>query len=344
MNCPTISDLPPPPPERIGWPWTVGSPPLPSTSPGDQPWARISIVTPSYNQGAFIEETIRSVLLQGYPDLEYIIVDGGSTDDTTEIIGKYARWLSHWIREPDRGQSHAINKGWRRSTGDYVSWLNSDDVLLPQSLYRAASALARDERLSIAYGHTAVCDESSHIHKQIKGRAFDLGVMLQRWTGPLTQPGFLMRRAVLDRVGFLNESLEYVMDFEYWVRIAQSGGKGQSLDHALAAIRRHSDTKSATIRKRCIADFECMYQQLFGNRNDLLAARSRAALDLRIASVAATIGEASVVRGYVAQHVRRARYRSSPSLLLYLALSMLSRTQVQLVMRLWRTWRYGFPF
>ena len=100
----------------------------------DANYPRISIVTPSYNQGQFIEQTIRSVLLQNYPNLEYIIIDGGSTDNTVETIEKYEQYITYWVSEPDRGQSHAINKGFARCTGEIMAWLNSDDLYLPSAL------------------------------------------------------------------------------------------------------------------------------------------------------------------------------------------------------------------
>jgi len=108
--------------------------------PDGQPWPGVSIVTPSYNQGRFIEETIRSVLLQGYPDLEYIIIDNSSVDNSVEIIRKYEKWLTYWVSEPDKAQSQAINKGFEKATSEIYAWLNSDDYLLKDALKNVAHA------------------------------------------------------------------------------------------------------------------------------------------------------------------------------------------------------------
>ena len=110
--------------DKKGWPFDIES--LPDQNQSDISWPKISIVTPSFNQGQYIEQTIRSVLLQNYPNLEYIIFDGGSTDETVSIIKKYEPWLTYWVSEPDRGQSHAINKGLKKCTGNYFNWINSD--------------------------------------------------------------------------------------------------------------------------------------------------------------------------------------------------------------------------
>ena len=136
----TLDDLPAPPPGKTGWIWTEQSNPLPPKMPDGTEWPRISIVTPSYNQGHYIEETIRSILLQGYPNLEYIIIDGGSTDRSVEIIQKYASFLTYWVSEPDNGQTQAIDKGLAYCTGEIFNWVNSDDFLSRNALATIASA------------------------------------------------------------------------------------------------------------------------------------------------------------------------------------------------------------
>ena len=143
MRCPALNELPPPPSGKTGWPWTVEPARVPAMRPHGSPWPRISIVTPSYNQGQFIEETIRSVLLQGYPDLEYIIIDGGSTDGTVDVIKTYEQWLTYWISEKDRGQSHAINKGFTKTSGQIGAYLNSDDFYLPGAVAYSAASFCR---------------------------------------------------------------------------------------------------------------------------------------------------------------------------------------------------------
>lgn len=180
MRCPTLTDLPPPPEGKTGWPWTRETPRVPESMPDGKPWPRISIVTPSYNQGQFIEETIRSVLLQGYPDLEYIIIDGGSTDESVEIIRKYERWITFWVSEPDSGQTNAINKGFKRSTGEIVAWLNSDDVYTAGSLCTAAKAFAEQPHVAVIYGKIDAIDADTSILSHISSREFDLEELYRR--------------------------------------------------------------------------------------------------------------------------------------------------------------------
>jgi len=136
----TLADLPSPPPGRSGWPWTEASEPLPSTAPGGVRWPGIAIVTPSMNQGAYLEAAIRSVLLQGYPNLEYVIMDGGSTDGSRELIERYAPFLTSWTSEPDGGQYEAITRGHTRTSGHLMAWINSDDLYLPGAFRAVAEA------------------------------------------------------------------------------------------------------------------------------------------------------------------------------------------------------------
>ena len=123
-----------PPSGQTGWPWTEGSESLPDKMPDGREWPRITVVTPSFNQGRFLEATLRSILLQGYPNLEYFVLDGGSTDSSVEIIKKYERWLTYWVSERDGGQSAAINRGLRMGTGSHATWINSDDMLCQNAL------------------------------------------------------------------------------------------------------------------------------------------------------------------------------------------------------------------
>lgn len=218
MRCPTLNELPPPPPGRTGWPWTEESPQLPDTMPNGRPWPRVSIVTPSYNQAQFIEETIRSVLLQGYPDLEYIIIDGGSTDGSVEIIRKYAPWLAYWVSEPDRGQSHAINKGFAQATGEIVAWLNSDDVYRPAVLREVAIQFAIHTECGLIYADSCFIDENSQVTKSIETAQYDLESLVLSHVY-LPQQSTFVRARVLTEVGLLDEDLHYAMDFDLWLRV-----------------------------------------------------------------------------------------------------------------------------
>src|SRR5436190_764759 len=143
MPCPRLVEVAAPPSGKKGWPWTEESSPPPTQASPSRDWPRITIITPSFNQVQFIEETIRSILLQGYPNLEYLVLDGGSTDGSVEIIKKYSRWIDFWRSEPDGGQSAAINSGLKRGNGAYATWINSDDLLCKDALIRQAAEIVR---------------------------------------------------------------------------------------------------------------------------------------------------------------------------------------------------------
>jgi len=206
----------------------------------------VSIVTPSYNQGQFIEETIRSVLLQGYPNVEHIIIDGGSTDDSVDIIRKYEKWLTYWTSEPDRGQAHAINKGLERATGIILTWLNSDDVLLPGTVRRAVEWLNAHQDVSVVYGRLNRIDSQSNPvpTPTLPKDNLEFGKETAIGECIVNQPGCFWRREIMNQVGLLNEDLHYAMDYEFWVRMVLAGAKFKRLSEVVANFRLSSGSKT----------------------------------------------------------------------------------------------------
>ena len=232
---------------EIGWPWRVDcdrQANLNAMAPAKS-WPRVSIVTPSYNQAEFIEETIRSVLLQGYPNLEYIVIDGGSTDGSVDIIRRYEPWLEYWVSEADQGQSHAINKGWARSSGEIVAWLNSDDVYYPSAICSAVAALSRQREVAGVYSNAALIDGNGDLIALKRPCVFDFGRLLWNLGSYIPQPTTFLRNLVLEEVGFLDEELQYSMDYELWLRIGMRFALGY-VDETWAATRFHREAKTVT--------------------------------------------------------------------------------------------------
>ena len=205
-------------------------------------WPRISVVTPSFNQGQFIEETIRSVLLQGYPDLEYLIIDGGSTDGTLDVIQKYQSWLAYSVSEPDRGQSHAINKGWQRACGEILAWLNSDDTYSPAALRSAAEGLRDNPAAGMVYSDMNYIDVASKVIYRLRSQPYELEKLLL--DNYVTQSTVFLRREVLDAVGFLDESFRLIMDQELWLRVGRISTAAYLRGLVLANLRIYPETAS----------------------------------------------------------------------------------------------------
>lgn len=244
MRCPTLRELPPPPPDKTGWPWTEESQLLTETMPDGDPLPKISIITPSYNQGRFLEETIRSILLQGYPNLEYIIIDGGSTDNSVEIIKKYKPWLSYWVSEPDKGQSHAINKGFEKATGQILGWLNSDDMYLPNCL--SVVACQWDKNINFILGNVILINEESNIIGEMRSQISDSGKFDPcAYDCCVPQPATFFSRDIYKECGPLDEFMHYAMDMDFWIHISSKGILFCQSREFLAYFRRHQNTKSS---------------------------------------------------------------------------------------------------
>ncbi len=214
--------------------------------------SKISIVTPSFNQGEFIEETILSVINQGYNNLEYIVIDGGSTDDSVGIIKKYEKHITYWISEKDKGQSHAINKGFQLATGEIVGWLNSDDLLEEGALERIASFFNREPELEVLFGQWQEFDSKGNRPKNFN----PLEVSNVKWmySSLYAQPSTFYRKDIFNKIGYLDESLKFSMDNDLFKRMILFGSKTKRTNEIFSKFRWHDQSKSSTLHEICRQD------------------------------------------------------------------------------------------
>jgi glycosyltransferase involved in cell wall biosynthesis len=215
---------------------------------------KFTIVTPSHNQGRFIENTILSVLNQGYPNVEYFVIDGGSSDGTCSILERYDKHIDYWTSEPDRGQSHAINKGFARATGDLLTWLNSDDRLEPDALRIVAEHAARFPDAGAFVGHGQIVDAAGRVvYRKAPADLSFPGLCRWNWGGDFTQPSCFFRRSAWEIAGPLDEDVHIALDVDLWLRMVTKV-PFQPIDALLSTALMHPEAKTVRSRDEMVVE------------------------------------------------------------------------------------------
>lgn len=290
------------------WPWLDINTNKSINSLDRKKWPKVTIVTPSFNQGEFIEETIRSVLLQNYPNLEYIVIDGGSTDNTIGIIKKYEASLTFWVSEPDGGQADAINKGFKMATGDYLGWLNSDDILYPNAIQQVVEIFKLNPEVELIYGNIEQGLSLSQGLTQLNGEEINFSEMLSTLKVPIPQQGSLWKRSVVERVGSLDPRWQVVLDREFYTRVTEKCNI-LYINKLLGFFRNHEKSKSVLDGARWLVELPLMYSEYF-ERSDLsheirnLKSKSMGAMFLTCASISMRCGDGKSALGYLANAIK----------------------------------------
>jgi glycosyltransferase involved in cell wall biosynthesis len=222
---------------------------------------KVSVITCSFNHGQFIEHTIASVVSQNRQDLEYVVVDGASTDNTLDILKSYGDRIK-WISEPDTGQSEAVNKGIQMTTGEIVGWLNSDDLYYVGAIEHVAEFFAANSDIDVVYGNADYIDIDGNAYATFPTQPWD-PIRFQS-NCFICQPATFLRRTVVERYGLLDTNLHYCMDYEYWLRLAQAGVRFAHLDRKLAAARMYAANKTLRSRPACCTEINQMLLNRIG--------------------------------------------------------------------------------
>lgn len=221
---------------------------------------KVTIITPSFNQGKYIEKTINSVLSQNILDLEYIVMDGGSTDETIDILHKYSDKII-WKSEKDRGQTDAVNKGIRKSTGDIIGWLNSDDIYYPNAINKVLDVFSKNPQINVVYGNAYHIDKEDKVIEEYYTEDFDYERLKEVCF--ICQPSLFFRKQVIEKYGYLDDSLQFCMDYDYWLRV----GKGEIfyyLDEFIAGSRLYEDNKTLGCRRLVHEEMLLMQEKNLG--------------------------------------------------------------------------------
>jgi len=274
ITLPTLAALPPPPNGRIGWPWTESSAPIAEATYAALP--EIGVVVPSYNQAQFLEATLRSLLLQGYPKLRVGVMDGGSNDGSVAIIERYAPWLEFWVSERDAGQSDAIGRGLDRLSYRLGSWLNSDDVLLPGALAAVGGYAVDHPACELLCGHgLGVAEDGLTPQGLCRGRPFTFDELLDFGGGCfLAQPSVFFSRRLFERVGGVRTELHYAMDLDLWLRMRKEA-ELHCIDRTLSLLRQHGAAKTLRDNEKSMSEVSRLIRAHAAGRPLRTRARAR---------------------------------------------------------------------
>ncbi|WP_339670092.1 glycosyltransferase family 2 protein [Dasania marina] len=233
---------------------------------------KISVVTPSYNQGKFLEETIDSVLSQGVDDLEYIIMDGGSTDNSVEIIKKYEKHLKYWVSEPDEGQTQAIKKGFEHASGDILCYLNSDDIYFEEVLKKVLANFEDNSKLDLLYGDNAILYPDGRLVAKPK-ISYDFGICLNAYL-TIPQPSSFWSRRIYDQVGGFNSEFQYCFDYDFFLRVGRELiGREDSIRHVKdlwSKFRVHDSSKTVASVSEFSRETKILRSQFDFNDNKII--------------------------------------------------------------------------
>jgi len=225
----------------------------------------ISVITPPFNQGAFIEKTIQSVISQGISNLDYVIYDNLSNDQTVEILRRYETSL-RWISEQDRGQAHAVNKGIVATKGEIIAWINSDDIFYPGTLATIQQFFQANPEVDVVYGNADHIDEQDQTIEAYYNEPWDFNRLKD--VCYICQPATYFRRRIVEKFGLLDEELKYCMDYEYWLRLAQNGAVFHYLPVKLAGSRLYADTKTISSKVKVHQEINDMLKNRLGRVPD----------------------------------------------------------------------------
>lgn len=285
MSSFPLSDLPPAPSDKKGWPWTLESASVAEQLPSGVAWPKISIVTPTYNQGHFIEATIRSVVNQQYPNLEYIVIDGGSTDSTLDILKKYDQHIHFWTSRSDKGPANAINQGFAKARGDILAWLNSDDTYEKKVLEQVANLFVQRPEMEVISGRCLLWhgDERDRLVEPSPLRTLEDFIKIgSSWMNGrlIVQPEAFFRRTALTKVGALREDLKICFDVCLWIEMAKAGCRFHSVDRHWANLRMHAGQLSSDLEQGHAELLRAAWQYLLADWDNFGPKASEIANDL----------------------------------------------------------------